>query len=210
MIRSPAPPPRTPPATLGWAHGVGIIHGVKVVINDRTEGVPTEVRTYAERKLDRLGRHFDRVLSAEVEFCRESNRHSSASCTAHITVLMDGRKHPMATASETAPRPREALDLALDKVDRQVLKLKEKIKERKKGGVPAAGDSLLAGDQDGQARRGGLERVTIGARPMTIEQAEEALSESEWPFVVFRDEDSGELQIGFRRDDGGITVIEPL
>jgi putative sigma-54 modulation protein len=195
---------------LGSARGVGIIVAVKVVINDRTEAVPTEVRTYAERKLDRLGRHFDRVLSAEVEFCRESNRHTSASCTAHITVQMDGRKHPMATASETAARPREALDLALDKVDRQVLKLKEKIKERKKGGVPAAGDSLLGEEQTDQARRGGLERVTVRARPMTIEQAETALSESESPFLVFRDEDSGELQIGFRRDDGGFTVVEPL
>jgi putative sigma-54 modulation protein len=209
MGRSAGPHDRPPPTPHGLpllGPAVGIIQRVKVVINDRTEAVPVGVHTYAERKLDRLGRHFDRVILAEVEFCQDARRNSNPPCTVQITVHLDGRRHPLATARETAIRPREALDLALDKVDRQVLKLKEKIKDHK--GAPATGEIFV--EQEAPAPAPGLERVTLRVRPMTLDQAEAALAASELPFHLFRDEDSGEIQVCYRRPDGGLTVVEPL
>jgi ribosome hibernation promoting factor len=182
--------------------------GVKVVINDRTEAVPAGVRTYAERKLDRLARHFDRVLSAEVEFCQDARRFRNGHppYTVQITVHMDGRRHPLATAHEMAPRPRVALDLALDKVDRQVVRLKEKIKGRKR---PALAERLR--EADGPVRQnGGLRRRPLQVQPMTLEQAESQLRSAKLPFFLFREEDSGDLRVCYRRPDGGLSVIEPI
>jgi putative sigma-54 modulation protein len=177
---------------------------VKVVISDRTEIVPIRVREHAERKLDRVGRHFDRVSTAEIEFSQESKR--SSLCTCQITVHVDGRRAPLATARETAARAQEALDLALDKVDRQVVKLKEKIKSRK-GAGPAI-DGFPADDDPDAA--GPLEREIVRVRPMTLEEAEAELDASDRPFHLFRDEDSGDLLLCYRRADGGLTVVEPL
>jgi putative sigma-54 modulation protein len=179
---------------------------VKVVINDRTEAVPAGVRTYAERKLGRLGRHFDRVLLAEVEFSPEANRNSNANCTVQIKVHMDGRRHPLATAHETAAHTREALDLALDKVDRQVVKFKEKIKDRKHIAAPA--EIMVPDEPDRQSP--GLVRTTARVRPMTLDQAERALDEGKLAFLLFREEDSGEIRVCYRRRDGNLAVIEPL
>ncbi len=106
---------------------------VKVVVHDRTEELPARIRTYAEQRLHRVARHFDRVVEAEVEFARESGRGPSSFCAVQIIVRMDGRRLPLAQAREVAPDPKAALDVALDKVDRQVVKLKEKVKVGKSG-----------------------------------------------------------------------------
>jgi putative sigma-54 modulation protein len=108
--------------------------------------------------------------------------------------------------TERAAEPRTALDLALDQVDRQVVKLKEKIKiERKRASL-----SVTDGDDVEEGRSGELERVRMKLRPQSVEDAAEALATSGHPFYVFLDEDTGMVDVCFRRDDGGLTVIEAV
>jgi putative sigma-54 modulation protein len=177
-----------------------------VLVRDRTEGVSSRLVDYAEQRLLRVGRHFDRVQEVEVEFEDESHRGTNPSCLVHITVRADGRRHPVTHVTERAAEPRTALDLALDKVDRQVVKLKEKIKiERKRASL-----SVTDGDDVEEGRSGELERVRMKLRPQSVEDAAEALATSDHPFYVFLDEDTGMVDVCFRRDDGGLTVIEAV
>jgi putative sigma-54 modulation protein len=177
-----------------------------VQVHDRTGGVPGRVVEYAEQRLTRLGRHFDLITEIEVEFENESRRSANPACCARITVHTGGRRHPLVSAAEKAGDARAALDLALDKVDRQVLKLKEKIKlERKRaGGVASAG---VEPEFEGT---GEVERVRLKLRPESLEDAQAALAASDNPCYVFLDESSGQVSVCFRRPDGGITVIEPV
>lgn len=174
-------------------------------MHDRTEGVPSRLVDYAEQRLLRVGRHFDRVQEVEVEFTDESHRGSNPICLVHIIVRTDGRRHPVAHVIERAPEPRTALDLALDKVDRQVVKLKEKIKIERKRAAHAVTDEN--GDDAGS---GELERVRLKLRPQTVEEAGEALAASDHPCYVFLDEGTGMVNVCFRRADGGLTVIEAV
>ena len=176
-------------------------------MHDRTSGVPNRLVDYAEQRLLKLGRHFDRVQEVEVEFEDESHRASQRSCVVHITVRTDGRRHPVAHVTETAGEARAALDLALDKVDRQVVKLKEKIKiERKRGAQAAAvADPEVEG---GEAPE--LVRMRIKLHPESVEDAIEALATSSNPCYVFLDEGSGLVNVCFRRPDGGVTIVEPV
>jgi len=177
-------------------------------VRDRTEDLPAKLVEYAEDRLLRLSRHFDRIQEIEVEFQDEARHGSNPSCEVRITVRTDGRRHPVAHVHERALDPRAALDLALDKVDRQVVKLKEKIKiERKRAGtsVVDSGDAE-AGDGHG----GELERVRMKLRPESIEDAEAALAAGRHPFYVFLDEVTGSVSVLFRREDGGLTLIEPV
>jgi putative sigma-54 modulation protein len=185
-----------------------MIDGVKVVVHDRTEGLPAGVREYAEKRLQRVERHFDRVVEAAVEVVRESRRDGSPFCSVQITVQMDGRRHPLAKAKETGPDVRAVLDRTLDKVDRQVVKLKEKIKiERKRSAAQAA----LPGDEDeGDGRDPGPQRFRLKLRPQTAAEAEVALANSAHPFYVFLDEGSGEINICYWREDGALAIVEPV
>jgi hypothetical protein len=47
-------------------------------------------------------------------------------------------------------------------------------------------------------------------RPQTASEAELALAESAHPFYVFLDESSGEINICYRRSDGGLAIVEPV
>jgi len=177
-----------------------------VLVHDRTEGIPNRLVDYAEQRLLRVGRHFDLVQEVEVEFEDESHRGSNPSCMVHITVRTDGRRHPVAHVTERAGEARTALDLALDKVDRQVVKMKEKIKiERKRGS-----QTVTDGDEVEDGRSGELERVRTKLRPQSLEEATEALETSDHPFYVFLDEGTGMVNVCFRRADGGLTVIEAV
>lgn len=112
--------------------GRGYTRAVKVVVHDRTGELPADLRAYAERKVSRLSRHFDRVAEAEVEFEQEKGGPGAAT-VARITVRADGRRHPVVHAGERAHDPQAALMLAVEKVDRQMVKLKEKIKHKARG-----------------------------------------------------------------------------
>lgn len=177
-------------------------------MHDRTEGISDRLVQYAEQRLLKLSRHFDRVQEVDLDFEDESRRSTSSSCVVRITVRTDGPRHPVAHAHEKAADPRTALDLALDKIDRQVVKLKEKIKiERKRASQSAdeAGDGETGGGYGGE-----VERVRMKLRPESIEDAEAALDGARHPFYVFLDESSGLVNVCFRRPDGGLTVIEPV
>jgi putative sigma-54 modulation protein len=176
---------------------------VKVVVHDRTEGLPARVREYAEQRLLRVARHFDRVVEAEVEFAPEARRGGTSFCAVQINVRMDGRRHPLAQARETGTDPKGALDLALDKVDRQVVKLKEKIKvEKKRPAAPVA--------ERERERDPGPERIVLKLRPETLDDAVAALDTADQPFYVFLEEETGAVNVCFRRPDGGVAVIEPV
>jgi putative sigma-54 modulation protein len=185
-----------------------MIDCVRVVVHDRTEELPARVREYAEKKLLRVERHFDRVVEAVVEFTKESRRGGNAFCSVQITVHMDGRRHPLAQARETGLDVSAVLDRALDKVDRQVVKLKEKIKIEKKR---AAAQAALPDEEDPAAVRDpGPERFRMKLKPQSPAEAELALADSSHPFYVFLDENSGEINICYRRTDGGLAIVEPV
>jgi putative sigma-54 modulation protein len=179
---------------------------VKVVLHDRTDGLGQEVRDTAYRKLSRLERHFGRVADAEVEFSEERKRSGLATTVVKINVHLDGRRTPLLTAVERGADPQSALDLALDKIDRQVVRHKEKVTHRKQSTSPVR----VPEPEADTTRSDEPERLRLKVRPMTVSEAVAELQADSQPFLVFLEEDSGALQIAVKRADGSLVVIEPI
>jgi putative sigma-54 modulation protein len=181
---------------------------VKVVFHDRTSGVGQEVRENAERKLTRLARHFGKVADADVDFSEEGKHPNGlATIVCRITIHLDGRRAPVLSAHERGADAMSALDLALDKIDRQVVKYKEKVTHRKK---PVSPVRVPMADPGEEARSPEPERIRLKLRAMTISEAVDELEADGQPFFVFLDEDSGSIEIVARRADGTVAVIEPV
>jgi putative sigma-54 modulation protein len=179
---------------------------VKVVLHDRTDGLGQEVRENAERKLTRLARHFGKVADADVDFSEERKRSGLATIVCRINIHLDGRRTPVLSAHERAADALSALDLALDKIDRQVVKYKEKVTHRKK---PLSAVRVPPQDAE-EARSPEPERIRLKLRPMTVSEAVAELEADGQAFYVYQDEDSGAVQIAARRADGTVAVIEPI
>jgi ribosome hibernation promoting factor len=180
---------------------------VKVVLHDRTNGLGQEVRDTAQRKLTRLARHFGRVADAEVEFSEERKRSGLSTTICRINLHLDGHRAPVLHARERGADPLSALDLALDKLDRQVVAFKEKVTHRKQ---PVSPVRVPAIDSRPARRSNRPERLRLKLRPMSEEEAVSELQADSQPFVVYLAENSGEIQILVRREDGTLAVIEPV
>ena len=180
---------------------------MKVVLHDRTNGLGQEVRDTALRKLNRLERHFGKVVDAEVEFSEEQKRSGLAISVCRINLHLDGRRTPVLHARERGADPQSALDLALDRIDRQLVAFKEKVTHRKQAVSP-----VRVPPQEDRAKRRPAEpeRLRLKLRPMSEAEALSELQADSQLFVIYLDEDSGEIQILVRRADGSLAVIEPI
>jgi putative sigma-54 modulation protein len=179
---------------------------VKVVLHDRTDLVGPALREYAQRKLTRLAHHFGKVAEADVEFSPEAKRSGVVFILCRINVHVDGRRAPLLSAHESGADPQAAFDLAFDKIDRQVVKLKEKRTTRKQAVSP----TRVPPADDGKERETEPERIRLKLHPVSLEEAISELQSDGQSFHVFLDEDSGMIEIAFRRSDGSIGIIEPV
>jgi putative sigma-54 modulation protein len=180
---------------------------VKVVLNDRTDGLPPDLKDYAERKLARLERHFGKVADAEVDFTEERKRFGLGTIVCRINVHVNGRRTPVLSAHERGADAQSALDLALDKIDRQVVKLKEMRTHRHLEVSPVR---VPIRQRSPQPRDSEPERIRLKLLPESLEQAIADLEADGQAFHVFLDEFSGGIQIAFRRADGSVAIIEPI
>jgi putative sigma-54 modulation protein len=104
-----------------------------------------------------------------------------------------------------------ALTRAIAKIEKQAIKLKKKIIDRKQG---ARRNSSVALEPDGQ-----LEASPAGPRiiadrryavkPMTAEEAAMRLSGEADQLLVFRDADTNRIGVLYKRADGNFGLIEP-
>ncbi len=181
---------------------------MKVVLLDRTNGLGQEVRETANRKLNRLARHFGKVVDAEVEFSEERKQSDLTTFVVRILLHLDGHRAPALYARERGTDPQSALDLALDKIDRQLVEFKEKVTHRKQRVSPVRVPVLPK--QSEAERTEEPQRMRLKLRPMSVSDAISELEADSQPFLVYVDEDSGEIQIMVKRADGSLAVIEPV
>ena len=179
---------------------------MKVVLHDHTGALAPELHDYAQRKLTRLERHFGRVADAEVDFTEERKRSGLATSVCRINVHLNGRRSPVLTARERGADAQAALDMAIDKIDRQVVKEKEMRSHRKQ----PVSLVRVPPEEPAPTRSPEPERIRMKLKSETEVEALRELEADGQTFRVFLDEDSGEIEIVFRRADGSIAIIEPV
>ena len=133
----------------------------------------------------------------------EKNRHIGE-------IVVNWRDHTL-TAKDTNVDMYMALTRAIGRIEKQALKLKKKVIDRKQG---ARRSSAVAPEPDGQLEATPRSPRIFAARrylvkPMTAEEAALRLSTEADQFVVFRDADTGRVGVLYKRRDGNFGLIEP-
>ena len=180
--------------------------------------IPAPVRKLAEQRLDRVLRPLnDSAVSAQVVVTREKTRF-------HAEVTLHARGEHFLHGEATGRDAQTALNVSIDKVERQVQKLKSKWTERKRQGIsPAKAASATPRPQRGAAVFGtGLEQRDNGGqpmriirarryavKPMSVDEAAIEVADGRDAFLVFRNSSTEEINVLFRRADGNLGLIEP-
>lgn len=167
---------------------------------------PSEaVKEYAREKVGRLQKYLDGPIEANVTLTVEKHRHD-----ADVTLLASGLKiHGRETTGDLF----SALDLVTDKLEKQVKRYREKLKNvgrnsRKSGEMPFKVDIYDAESLvEPQPRIVKSKKLT--AKPMDADEAAMQLDLSDDDFLVFLNARTETLNVIYRRGDGNFGLIEP-
>jgi putative sigma-54 modulation protein len=101
---------------------------------------------------------------------------------------------------------------AVEKIERQAIKHKRKMIETKRHRAKTPSVSkkpgARAGSGSGRMRPGnGIFEEEAPKKPMHLAEAVLELGHTENPFVVFRDVESGEVRVVYRRKDGSLGLV---
>src|SRR2546422_7432369 len=106
---------------------------MEILIQAKKSAADPQIKAYAQAKLEKLARHFDHILEARMELGTEKNKSLENMKVAELTVHVTGRTGNILKAVQSAGHMNEAVDLVIDKMDRQIRHHKEKLKDHRRG-----------------------------------------------------------------------------
>lgn len=189
---------------------------MKLVIQGKNIDITDAIREYVEQKIDKAVNHFDSLTTeVDVHLSVAKNPRITAKEAAEVTIYANGT---VIRAEESSDNLYASIDLVADKIARQLRKYKERKsgksqhKQSKIGAVveevPVAKD--LIGDRSPELP-GEVVRTKYFAMPsMSIAEALEQLQVIDHDFYMFRNAETGEINVIYERNHhGGYGVIQP-
>jgi ribosome hibernation promoting factor len=181
---------------------------VNVRVHGSNMQVREHVREIAEEKVQHAGRIFDTGGSTDVEFTRENNpRRVNDKFKVEITTHQAG--HTVRVES-SAPDDVAALDIALEKFERQLRRLKERLYQRSRNAEKKHLNTADQGpDDDHDSGPVVVRTKRFEMRPMMVDEAVLQMEMLGHAFFFFLDADTGKHCVLYHRRDGSLGLIEP-
>lgn len=181
---------------------------MNVRVHGRNMQVGEDMAKLAEEKALHAGRIFDDGGTVDVEFSESHNpRLSNGRFKVEITSLAAG--HTVRVEAD-AFDARAALDVAADKYERQLRKLKERLVQRSRRTENKALNEEPTSPEEESVQGFNIVRTKrFAMRPMTPEEAALQMDLLGHEFFFFLDAESGRYSVLYHRRDGSLGLIEP-
>ncbi|MDR2105110.1 MAG: ribosome-associated translation inhibitor RaiA [Deferribacteraceae bacterium] len=162
--------------------------------------VTDAMRSYSEKKLARIEKYFSDTVDITVTFAMQHKN-------SHIVEVLAHSRGLYLKGVEAANDPYAALDLVVDKIERQVVRYKNRIGQRKH--TEQSSSLRMSVYEAASVEEEKAEIIVskdIDVKPMTVEEAAMQMDLMNKDFFVFRNED-GLLNVVYKRDDGNIGLF---
>jgi len=180
-----------------------------ISVSSRHVEISSDLKSTAIEKIGRLERYLDGMDRAEIHFAEERNRRIENKEVCEVTLHGGGYT---VRAKVAAPDQFAAVDLAVEKLEHQLHKLKTRTVDHRHGRkangkpvkVPAPATEAVetaAGPQVVKVKRFRL-------KPMTTEEAVLQMELLGHEFFFFVHDPSGEPAVLYHRSDGDVGLIE--
>jgi putative sigma-54 modulation protein len=182
---------------------------MNIIWKGRPDALVPAQRRKLEAKLGKLARLVDGREEREAHIILNSERHAHrAELTVHL------RDHDVVGAS-SSPDLLTALTGAIDRVEKQVQKLRSRLRDTKRGpakslraqpgGEPAPPEVAVA--EIPIVRKVYRASDRANQKPLTIEEALFEMEDGR-DYLVYRDAETGRLSVLLRRRDGNFDLVE--
>jgi putative sigma-54 modulation protein len=176
---------------------------MNVEITGRHVIITPAIRTYVLKRL----RKFVKILGEDINFHViidvEKERQTAE-------ILLKSKMLDLTGKGQTDDMY-SSIMIAIEKLERQALKHKSKMIEGKRQRAKAKSAATKQGLEPSVGvlaqRTNAVQEEEAHKKPMAVEEAVIELNHSEYPFVVFRNSESGEINVLYRRRDGSLGLI---
>jgi putative sigma-54 modulation protein len=164
------------------------------------------LKNYLDKKMVRLDRFFDNA-EAKVVLSMAQGARVERKAKAEIQVNVPGG---IVRVEESDSDMYAAIDRAIDRLEYQLKRYKERHFQRERQAVPEpvlAGGGFAEAEEDSEPRIVRTKRFNM--KPMTPEDAAFEMEALGHDFFVFRNSDTEQINVIYRRRDGNYGLIEP-
>jgi putative sigma-54 modulation protein len=177
---------------------------MNVEITGRHIEITPAIQNYVLNRLRKFARILGEDLTFHVIIDVEKQRHTAE-------ILLKSKLLDLTGKGETADMY-SSIIRAIEKLERRALRQKSKIIETKRQRAKARSVAVKSGVSEQKAasaavRRNGIQEEEAHKKPMAVEEAVMELGHSDYPFIVFRNVESGSVNVLYRRKDGSLGLI---
>jgi putative sigma-54 modulation protein len=213
-----------PPGTVGatvrlkGSHAQPEASVVKTNLKARNQELSQRLRSQIERKLRRLDRITHDMAEADVELIANASHATDSAQIAEVTLRNNG---DVLRSTASGATPIAALDVVIDKLERQVVRTKERpgsLRKRHSDEVESVlhreGLGTIEPGSSNEPEDGGGPQIVKTKRfdmpPMFDEDAIAQMEELGHAFFVYLDAETEQIAVVYRRTDGNYGVIQPV
>lgn len=173
---------------------------MQVRITTRGMELSDFLREYTEKKISKLTRYFDRILDANVVFKAEAG-------VSQVEITLDANG-VILRGVEKGDNFQMALDFALEKIEKQLRKFKDKLARKYKINIPP--EEVAPAIEEHPEEEPKIVKVKrFQLKPMFPEEAILQMDLLGHDFFVFLNANTNQISVVYRRRDGNYGLIEP-
>ena len=173
---------------------------MNIIVTGRHLEVTSALKTYAEKKIKKIGRYLSNISEAVITISVEKYRHK-----AEVLLKVNG---VLIQAEGVTGEVYSSIDEVVEKLERQIKKYKEKlVSHRKAEGKTGAIESKVAAIAE-ESRI--IKNKRFELKPMSPDEAAMQMDLLDKNFFVFTNDNSGDINVIYRRRDGNFGLIEPV
>ncbi|WP_138497355.1 ribosome hibernation-promoting factor, HPF/YfiA family [Nostoc sp. PA-18-2419] len=186
---------------------------MKLVIHGKNIEITDAIREYVHQKIEKAVSHFQNITNeVDVHLSVARNPRINPRQAAEVTIYANGS---IIRAEESSENLYASIDLVADKIARQLRKYKERRQDHKTHAQPTeevVAESVvtdLIGDRTPELPNEVVRTKYFSMPPMNLAEALEQLQLVGHDFYMFRNVETGEINVIYERNHGGYGVIQP-
>ncbi|MFZ5426154.1 MAG: ribosome hibernation-promoting factor, HPF/YfiA family [Thermodesulfobacteriota bacterium] len=160
------------------------------------------LREYAAKRFDKLTKYMPNSDNAEVTVILSVEKTRQI-----IDVIIDADAMHI-SAHERSEDMYSTIDMITDKLEAQMRKMREKMKDRRKDAASPVTMGVVSFTEEGKVHSI-EESDKYNPKPMDVEEAAEQLQALDYEFLVFLNSETERVNVIYKRKNGDYGLIDP-
>ncbi|HHV58241.1 MAG TPA: ribosome-associated translation inhibitor RaiA [Firmicutes bacterium] len=175
---------------------------MRITVRGKNIEITPALRDYVEKKMGKLPKLLDDITEATVTLGVERDRHM-----VEVTVPVGGRllRGEVASGDMYA-----SIDMVIEKLEKQIEKYKTRLARKVKNGSVLDLAAGVGGHPADEEEPHLVRTKRFAVKPMPVDEALLQMNLLGHDFFVFRNAETEEVNVVYRRRDGNYGLIEPL